>query len=391
MSSGQRRLIQLASLLTGVVLCLAALAWLPGPFVWIGLVAAGTMAVLVAASQSPRARLTFLVLGSLAAGLGVAELALGALRRSPDWPVYTEPYHARGEFMWKPVPGAASRSSRLFRGDTLFNVVYTIGADGLRMSPPPSGAGPHRAVLFFGCSFMYGEGLSDQETLPYQVGLLTGGTWRTLNFAYHGYGPHHMLLLLEQGRVGQLVNADTVRQVIYGMIPEHVRRVAGRVWWGQHAPRYVLDAQGTPRLHGRFVDGVRPPGPLMALLGTQLGKSALYRLVSNTIAMFHRADMRFFTAVVTRSRDLVRREFPQARFHVLLWPDHGGLAGQVLEYRIEQALAGQGIPVHAVRRILPDFEDSIFRYYIPHDGHPSAEAHAQLARYVVATILQPDE
>ena len=65
----------------------------------------------------------------------------------------------------------------------LHNVTYTTESNGLRVAPPWRKNDLAGTVLFFGCSFTFGEGLNDSETLPYQVGIQSGGRYRTLNFA----------------------------------------------------------------------------------------------------------------------------------------------------------------------------------------------------------------
>jgi hypothetical protein len=242
-------------------------------------------------------------------------------------------------------------------------------------------------VAFFGCSFTYGEGVADHEALPHQVGRRTDYRWRSLNLAYHGYGAHQMLWLLDHGRLEELAGADDVRHVVYGMIPEHVMRVAGRVPWGKHAPRYVLDRNGVPRLQGRFEDTETPPSAPARWLSAQVGKSALYRLIDTIAAMSDAEDLRLFTAVVRQSRDTVAQKYPEAQFHVLMWPVPGGLAVEFIERRIRQALERDGVVVHTLRQHMPAIDQDPARYYIPYDLHPSAEAHSFAARYVVESIL----
>ena len=88
-------------------------------------------------------------------------------------------------------PGRWSVSSTLPDGEIVYDVVYTIGPDGFRRSAA-SGDAP---ISVFGGSFTFGEGLADNETLPYFLSDLTGKEVK--NYGIHGYGLHQALYLLQ--------------------------------------------------------------------------------------------------------------------------------------------------------------------------------------------------
>ena len=51
-------------------------------------------------------------------------------------------------------------------GRTIYDVVYSFDERGNPASSQPSEPLAHSQVVFLGGSFMFGEGLNDQETLP---------------------------------------------------------------------------------------------------------------------------------------------------------------------------------------------------------------------------------
>ena len=78
---------------------------------------------------------------------------------------------------------------------------------------------------------------------------------------------------------------------------------------------------------------------------------------------------------------LVVEAWPEAAFHVLLWPYHDlDIQG------IEAGLRRAAIPVHRVAEILEGFQDDPNRYLIPVDEHPNARACDGIARYVIDAI-----
>ena len=80
----------------------------------------------------------------------------------------------------------------------IYKVTYTINANGLRIAPPYDVRNVRGSVLFFGCSYTMGDGVADNETIPYMTGLLTHGRYATYNFGFHGYGP-----ATDAGRAGK--------------------------------------------------------------------------------------------------------------------------------------------------------------------------------------------
>jgi hypothetical protein len=72
---------------------------------------------------------------------------------------------------------------------------------------PPAGV---RRVLCIGDSFVFGENLSDEQTLPAQLEAILNqeGSWEVLNLAQHGYGTDQQWLRLRQ--LGFQYHADLV-------------------------------------------------------------------------------------------------------------------------------------------------------------------------------------
>jgi hypothetical protein len=128
---------------------------------------------------------------------------------------YVPPAYPDGGFFvaddvlgWAPAKGMKAHAinygpAGLLHGPEgiLFDRICTIDSTGLRVAPPYRHDGLAGTVLFFGCSFTFGEGLKDDETQPFQVGAQSGGRDRTFNFGFQAYGPHQMLAAMEHGMV----------------------------------------------------------------------------------------------------------------------------------------------------------------------------------------------
>jgi hypothetical protein len=353
--------------------------------VWVWLTWAATFfgACFVLKRDWPRAIL--LNLGILALCLAAAETYFSHIEIKQ--PTFSAGYRVTDDVVgFAPAKGIQAHSRRMIGNDVLYDVTYTIDDNGLRISPPGKTDGSAGSLLFFGCSFTFGEGLEDNETLPYQVGYLSGGEYRIFNFAFHGYGPNQMLSMIEHGVVERIVG-KAPRYAFYVAIPDHVSRVAGRVGYEKGTPRYVLDSEGNLEQAGHFVEE-NPGAPWrISDLTRRLRRSAIYRRFSTPESDYFDADIPTFLAVVVRSKELLADQYPGLQFHILLWPywDKGEMP---LYEKVRDGLAKTGIPLHLVEDILPDYKSDPQRYMLSAaDRHPNALANRLLAAYVLKSIL----
>ena len=243
-------------------------------------------------------------------------------------------------------------------------------------------------VLFFGCSFTFGDGLDDDETLPYQVGTQSGGRYRIFNFAFQAYGPNHMLALIEHDRVRRVVDT-TPQHAFYVAIPGRVWRVAGRVAWGGHAPRYALNADGSVHLAGAFGNRELLDQRLGLKHGVrQLNKSAIWRRLGNGDDRISDDDLRLYFAVVRHSQELLAAQYPGIQFHIILWPYQDSPQQPYAYEKMLEEFRRTGVSLYLVEDILPGFRSDRSPYILGSaDHHPNALADRLLAQYVLTRVL----
>ena len=116
----------------------------------------------------------------------------------------------------------------VFENKLLYQVKYTIDDHGLRIASPSVNTEKRQSncLLFFGDSFTFGEGVKDDETMPYRVSEKTKRRYHAYNFAFLGYGPHQMLAQLQEGLVDAAIECKPA-VAIYQALPDHVSRAAG--------------------------------------------------------------------------------------------------------------------------------------------------------------------
>ncbi len=379
--------------LTAIAASFLIMKFAPSPFFWLGLIWATVFwaAIFLVHGSWPRAIL--LNLGVVACLLAAAE-AHYTYGYVP--PTVTSGFHVHDDTLgWALAKGMRAHSIEVGPASLLhhpvgvtFDVTYTIDANGLRVAPPYREDDSAGTALFFGGSYTFGSGLEDIETLPYQVGALSGGGYRTFNFGVDGYSPAQMLAAIESGMVHRVVDT-TPQYAFYIAIPHHVWRVAGRVSWIQHEPRYVLDGDGTVHRAGYFED----VQPLAERLGIkkgirQLNKSAIWQRLSSSDSPITEEDIRLYLAIVRRSRDLLTAQYPGIQFRIILWPGHGA-ADRPTYTKMRGGFLRMGIPVYLVEDILPGYNADPQPYRLSSvDPHPNALADRLLAQFVVTTMLQ---
>jgi len=384
---------------SGVAVSLLILKAAPAPFFWLGLISAAALWAAIPCVRGSWPRAILLNLGIVACLLAAAEAYF--FTNAYRGPVFSDGFEVHDDVLgWAPAKGIKAHAFKtgpatLFHGPrgVLFDVDYTIDSNGLRVAPPYRKDDLAGTALFFGCSFTFGEGLKDDETVPYQVGVQSGGLYRTFNFGFEAYSPSQMLAQIEHGIVQRVVDTPP-RYAFYIALPIHVWRLAGRTAWGGHAPRYVLDADGTVHQEGHF-ENRKPLALGLGLDGHlygQLNKSALWRDLSLGDSRITDDDIRLYFAVVRRSQQLLAAQYPGIQFRVILWPNQHVAQQRSTYEKLRDGFRQMGIPLDLVEDILPGYATDRSPYILGSaDHHPNALADRLIAHYIVSRILQHAE
>ncbi|MGE4608155.1 MAG: hypothetical protein AAEJ52_15560 [Myxococcota bacterium] len=370
-----RLAVTLVALIASGVLCLALL---PAPWVWIGVSWFGVS--WTASWLSPNRSASWFSIGIACLVIGLLEANAQfktAFRYEPD---RTGIYAGRDDlFGYAPRLTGRIPMARFYGDDVVFDVVYTLDSNHLRVSNAPNSkaepTGP--CVLFFGGSYTYGEGVEDHETLPWQVGLRTRA--HIVNFGFQGYGPHQMLSAIESGHVARVIDCKPTH-AIYQTIIDHVNRAAGITYWDRHGPRYRLAADGSAVRDGNFDDEV---GPLGQLLWDQAQKSLIVKRISQRRRGITPDEMALFHAIVDTSQRLLSQQFPGISFHTIVWDRSGDPSPEFWD-----GLAQRNLAVHRMSQIMPERRDGELRFEIsPYDRHPNALVYETIAHYAARHIL----
>jgi hypothetical protein len=286
-------------------------------------------------------------------------------------------------------------------GRTIYDVIYSFDEQGNRASSQPAVSSGRGRAVFLGGSFMFGEGLDDEQTLPSQFSLVSGRP--VINAGMHGYGSHQAYRLLEdqvtyQDRIGD----QAVDLVVYRMIGDHANRASGRYSWDRHGPCYQLNGKSQLQYQGSFLRcGKR--------WGFHNAASNVFQTLSNSAEPFTREMAQTWDRVLTEKRNQRRHRAlilgmrdkaaaKGAEFVVVnetlspsRTPGSDGLYGcSVDQQSVEagDALRALGVKVIDTHQVLSLQQCYSGAWITPGDGHPSAAANQQLARALANAFKQ---
>lgn len=277
------------------------------------------------------------------------------------------------------APRKAARVSarRVLDGKTVYDVTYTTDALGRRVSPVAGAEGRARHALFFGCSFAFGEGVEDQETLPSRFGA-ESPLFRPYNYGFSGYGPQAALCRLEDPAFPAGVG-ETEGLAVYVYLVGHERRARGSLRvvteWGASMPSDVLDAEDRLVREGSF----REAHPRRMRLYGWLAMSETLRLLGVDLPLrVTERDYETTARIVAAARDAYSRTF-RGRFVVVVFPT----ADRRL--RVLPHLRRLGVEVVDLSRL---FDPAAPGLCLPGDGHPSPRAYRIVARVLARRLAE---
>jgi hypothetical protein len=371
--AGVGRNLGLAALLVAVLAIGAVL--LPSAM-WACALAALLGLAGVALFHGNRWRTAALVVAALALSLAVLDAFAGLLSPTainyglvrttvPRW--WPPPDPILG---FRPEPNSEALNTATFGPETVYRRTYHFDADAARLTPQgPAGADTY---LFLGDSFVFGQGLPDDETLAAQFAKANGLKVRAINLGVPGNAPNHLVRAFEAGLLDRYA-AQSVKAVVTWIIPAQLARVTGDGSWLGSSPRYVLEG-GKLRHTGSFNEYrlLHPIAGARYLLGEQFA-------FVDAIGMKQRQDeqVELFLAMMARLQQFSRDKFGAPLVVIYSWPDETSQPGHGQSEFAQPMLVGVldrlrklGIPLISVDRVTGKYDAA--RLLIPHDGHPNA-------------------
>ncbi|MCX5796119.1 MAG: hypothetical protein NTY77_11540 [Elusimicrobia bacterium] len=268
------------------------------------------------------------------------------------------------------------RSFRFIRKTRSGRVIWDLscGIDEFNRRDTPgerSKARTERFLLLLGDSFIFGEGVGQDETLAADLGRQL--PWaRVYNYGIGGLYPGE---LLERLRLVQ--GPPEIREpkgtALYFFADSHLLRNMGSLTsvggWGYSRPYYHEDASGRIAAE-QYIKDARPVWTVLAKLFVRSNVARFFNVDYPTRP--REGDLRFMAKLVEQLRAETVR-LGAERFYVVFYPNNSYLGGLLLPY-LEKA----SIPVLDLSGwdLLQLTRGPAF---IPGEGHPTAESHRLVA------------
>jgi hypothetical protein len=372
-------------ILTGVIfLTLLFLNQAPYPYIWI--YALWIFAATRGFLQSHNSNIRAFCINCIAifAALGIVETyAIYASKLHPipatnTKRIYEDNYfdHSDPDLGYSPTKNTTTQSTLTFSGETIYNATYTIDRFSHRITPE---AVPDDCALFFGGSFIFGEGVNDEETTPWLTARKLN--IKTINYAFHGYGPHQMLANIESGRVKNSLEGCKPLAAVYLMINGHIRRSAGKVSWGSNGPRYMPDENNNAIRKGIFKDVNNIyTSEVIDKVTRKLRKSVAYNYFIDDRIFFPNYgidnDISLLASIVKTSRDSLIQEYPGLTFVVLYWDS----SAERHQKQVIEQLKNNGLEVILMSEEISDLQTNKDKYTLSkYDRHPNKTGQIMIA------------
>lgn len=244
-----------------------------------------------------------------------------------------------------------------------------------RLTPTENLQGRSKYALFLGCSFTFGDGVRDNETLPYFFGEMVP-TYQPYNYGRSGAGPQQMLVTLQNSHINkQITEKEGI--LIYTFLDQHINRTIGSMRavgeLGPFHPYFFINKHNELVQKGSFASG----RPFLTRLYRIIFRSQLARFFHIELPpLIREQDVYLTYRIIKESARLYQAQFKNSNFYILFYP------GSRYARRIIPYLENDGIKYLDYSWI--DFRNKAFR--LEGNPHPAPLAYRTLAERIAKDL-----
>lgn len=217
-----------------------------------------------------------------------------------------------------PPADTAIHRIEVIDGDTVCDITMTTDRFHKRVTPDHATENQQFA-MFLGCSIVFGEGVEDDETMPWHFQQLSG-EYNAYNFGANGHATNHVLARFTCENLREQV-PETEGIAFYIFFWDHLWRANGSMnrymAWMSNAPYYEMK-QGRLVRDQSFRDGRR-------------GLSTLYWLLSHSSIVkyygldfpvkLRRKHVELVAEMVAEARNQFKTQFGTDAFYFVYYPE----------------------------------------------------------------------
>lgn len=226
-----------------------------------------------------------------------------------------------------------------------------------------------------GCSFAFGYGLEEDQTLSFFLDSLTGK--RGYNYGISGHGTQQTLTILQNRNLRQEIEEEN-GVLIHLFIDDHLPRLIGSrrliKLWAQKYPYYYLDGDSLKR-DGNFWTGRH----LQTRFYRAISQSAFIDLFDIDFPWrISNNHLRLWAAVLAESEKEFLAQYPEGKFIVVIGPN------STLASRAVNELDARNIEYLDLSQLL-DKEEKQYKIHWT-EGHPNGNYYLKIAEEIKAYL-----
>ncbi|MBI4244664.1 MAG: hypothetical protein HY606_11290 [Planctomycetes bacterium] len=283
---------------------------------------------------------------------------------------------------YKPNAGIKINSVARQDDEILYDVTYTIDKYSRRMTPLAGDGRKEKFALFFGCSFTFGDGLNDNQTLSYYFGE-AAQKFEPYNYAYSGYGPQQMLAKIEgtdlKSEIKQNKGIAVYVFVGLGYWMNHFHRAIGSMRFCRamsvEYPYYYLNGEKLERKDG-FISGRPITSLLYGLIGMSQIAERLNIDIPSSIGSKH---IMLASKIISESADKLKLLLRDTEFYLLIYPISSNYPAYKLIEPFKVQLKNYGVKILDYSNL---FDPTDPMYCISDQEHPSSVANRIIANKI---------
>jgi hypothetical protein len=218
---------------------------------------------------------------------------------------------------YTPRPNSEAYVKQLYKGELSYEAIYSFDNYSRRITPVSKSKKP-RFILFFGGSRTFGEGVNNNETIPYFVSKKMPNYY-PYSYSYSAWGPNQFLAILKERKL-EIEIPQKQGIAIFFMIESHINRAVGTYmpvtkYFNGYFPYFRQLKNGEITRHKMFVNG----RPLKQFFYVLFSKSEVvnYFIKGDTI---RQKDYEFTTQIIAEIKREMLRKFKLERFVVVYHP-----------------------------------------------------------------------
>lgn len=244
----------------------------------------------------------------------------------------------------------------------IYDVKYTMIGKFLRFTK--GDVLSENAYIFFGCSFTFGDGLNDDQTLPYYFSKFMQFRANVLNYGTIGKSTNFVFNILNTNLIDRYAGNAKNKHFIYSLIYDQIMRNFNFPQYGRSDNWLYKD--------GKWSRAKQPFGTVQIVFA----KSFIFRKIF--LPAIDESNGKFYEDYMIKSLKEIRNSVESkynAKFTIIVWPS--------IEIDFKKRLAAEKFDMIELPEYLAGSQ-----YKIQYDDHPTAKANEEVAGLLYEHIKQ---